>query len=144
EEERLELFFQPIVPIGDNDGAITQYELLLRMRDERGQLVPPDTFIPAAERYNLMPSLDRWVITQVLRTLVYREHRQCVPYTLTVNLSGTTLHDARVLDFLLDELAADAVPPGALCFEITETAAISNLGNAVAFMRALRERGCSF
>src|SRR5690606_38532099 len=75
EEERLELFYQPIVPIGDK-GAVTQYELLLRMRDEHGELVPPDSFIPAAERYNLMPSLDRWVITQVLGSLVYREHRR--------------------------------------------------------------------
>ncbi len=143
EEERLELFYQPIVPIGDK-GAVTQYELLLRMRDEHGELVPPDSFIPAAERYNLMPSLDRWVITQVLGSLVYREHRRCAPYMLAVNLSGTTLNDSRFLDFLLAELAADGVPPGALCFEITETAAIANLANVVSFMRALKERGCRF
>src|SRR5690606_19140331 len=79
EEERLELFYQPIVPIGDDERAVTQYELLLRMRDERGEIVPPDAFIPAAERYNLMPSLDRWVITQVMSSLVYREHRSCAP-----------------------------------------------------------------
>src|SRR5690606_20575276 len=119
-------------------------ELLLRMRDERGELVPPDAFIPAAERYNLMPSLDRWVITQVMSSLVYREHRARAPYMLAVNLSGTTLNDSRFLDFLLDELAADAIPPGALCFEITETAAIANLGNVVSFMNALKERGCRF
>jgi len=144
EDERLELFYQPIVPIGDDKEAVTQYELLLRMRDEHGQLVPPDSFIPAAERYNLMPSLDRWVITQVLSSLVYREHRRCKPYMLAVNLSGTTLNDSRFLDFVLAELAADRVPPGALCFEITETAAIANLGNVVSFMRALKERGCRF
>jgi len=144
EEERLELFYQPIVPIGDSEHAVTQYELLLRMRDEHGELVPPDAFIPAAERYNLMPSLDRWVITQVIGSLVYREHRLCEPYMLAVNLSGTTLNDARFLDFLLDQLAADSIPPGALCFEITETAAIANLANVVSFMRALKERGCQF
>src|SRR5690606_17414182 len=91
-----------------------------------------------------MPSLDRWVITQVLGSLVYREHRRCAPYMLAVNLSGTTLNDSRFLDFLLAELAADGVPPGALCFEITETAAIANLANVVSFMRALKERGCRF
>src|SRR5690606_5963620 len=88
--------------------------------------------------------LDRWVITQVLSSLVYREDRQCAPYTLAVNLSGTTLNDSRFLDFLLDGLAADSIPHGALCFAITESAAIANLGNVVGFMRALKERGCRF
>ncbi len=144
EEGRLELFFQPIVPIGGNEAAVPQYELLLRMRDERGQIVPPDSFIPAAERYNLMPSLDRWVVTQVLGSLVYREDRGCAPYTLAINLSGTTLNDSRFLDFMLDALSADGVPPGALCFEITETSAIGDLGAVIGFMRALKERGCRF
>ncbi|HEX7080843.1 MAG TPA: EAL domain-containing protein [Gammaproteobacteria bacterium] len=144
EEERFELFYQPIVPIGDTRGAVPMYELLLRMRNERGDLVPPTTFIPAAERYNLMPSLDRWVISQVMGSLVYREDDACEPYMLAVNLSGTTLSDGRFVDFLLDELHAENVPPGALCFEITETAAIANLGNVVSFMRALKERGCRF
>jgi diguanylate cyclase (GGDEF)-like protein/PAS domain S-box-containing protein len=147
EEERFELFYQPIVPIGSTGataGVWPHYELLLRLRDERGEIVAPTAFIPAAERYNLMPSLDRWVISQTLETLVYRGERGTDPYTLAINLSGTTLNDARFLDFLLDELSAVAVPPGALCFEITETAAISNLGQVVAFMRALKARGCRF
>jgi Amt family ammonium transporter len=144
EEERLELYFQPIVPIGSIKDDFPQFELLLRMRDESGQLVAPNAFIPAAERYNLMPSLDRWVIGQVLDNLVYRENSGCSPYMLAVNLSGTSLSDARFLDFLLAELEAAQVPEGALCFEITETAAIANLGAVVTFMRALRERGCRF
>src|SRR5690606_30847617 len=115
-----------------------------RMRDERGELVSPTTFIPAAERYNLMPSLDRWVITQVTSSLIYREQSGCDPYMLAVNLSGTTLNDARFLDFLLDELSADSITPGSLCFEITETAAIANLGNVVSFMNRLKEQGCRF
>jgi diguanylate cyclase (GGDEF)-like protein/PAS domain S-box-containing protein len=144
EEERFELFYQPIVPIGPRGDAWPHYELLLRMRDERGELVPPTAFIPAAERYNLMPSLDRWVISQTLESLVYRGAPGTEPYTLAINLSGTTLNDARFLDFLLDELTAASVLPGALCFEITETAAIANLGQVVAFMRTLRARGCQF
>ena len=72
EEERFELFYQPIVPIGGASNAWPHYELLLRMRDERGEIVAPTAFIPAAERYNLMPSLDRWVISHTLETLVYR------------------------------------------------------------------------
>ncbi len=145
EEERFELFYQPIVPIGvDASGAWPHYELLLRLRDERGEIVSPTAFIPAAERYNLMPSLDRWVISHTLETLVYRGEPNTNPYTLAINLSGTTLNDARFLDFLLDELTAAAVPPGALCFEITETAAIANLSQVVGFMRALKARGCRF
>jgi diguanylate cyclase (GGDEF)-like protein/PAS domain S-box-containing protein len=144
EEERFELFYQPIVPIGPATDARPHYELLLRLRDERGEIVPPNAFIPAAERYNLMPSLDRWVITQTLETLAYRGDSGTEPYTLAINLSGTTLNDARFLDYLLDELAAAALPPAALCFEITETAAIANLSRVVAFMRALKARGCRF
>jgi diguanylate cyclase (GGDEF)-like protein/PAS domain S-box-containing protein len=144
EEERFELFYQPIVPIGPRRDVWPHYELLLRMRDERGEIVPPTAFIPAAERYNLMPSLDRWVLTQTLETLAYRGEPGEEPYMLAINLSGTTLNDARFLDFVLDELTAASVVPGALCFEITETAAISNLGQVVAFMNALKARGCRF
>ena len=144
EEERFELFYQPIVPIGARRDVWPHYELLLRMRDEQGDIVAPTAFIPAAERYNLMPSLDRWVISHALETLVYRGEEGDEPYTLAINLSGTTLNDARFLDFLLDELSAVSIPAGALCFEITETAAIANLGQVVSFMRSLKARGCRF
>jgi diguanylate cyclase (GGDEF)-like protein/PAS domain S-box-containing protein len=144
EEERFELFYQPIVPTVTRSDTWPHYELLLRMRDERGELVAPTAFIPAAERYNLMPMLDRWVISHTLETLAFRGEPGTQPYTLAINLSGTTLNDARFLDFVLDELTAAAVPPGALCFEITETAAIANLGQVVAFMKALKARGCRF
>jgi diguanylate cyclase (GGDEF)-like protein/PAS domain S-box-containing protein len=151
EEERFELYYQPIVPIGQPIAPTSggqahwpHYELLLRMRDERGELVAPTAFIPAAERYNLMPGLDRWVISHTLETLAYREAPGTTPYTLAINLSGTSLNDARFLDFVLDELTAAAIVPGALCFEITETAAIANLDRVISFMRALKARGCRF
>jgi EAL domain-containing protein (putative c-di-GMP-specific phosphodiesterase class I) len=144
EEERFELFYQPIVPIGESEGHWPHYELLLRMRDERGEIVAPTAFIPAAERYNLMPGLDRWVLSHTLETLAYKGEPGTKPYTLAINLSGTTLNDARFLDFVLDELTAAAVVPGAICFEITETAAIANLDRVISFMRALKARGCQF
>ena len=147
DHERFELYYQPIVPIAPIAPGSKEYphfELLLRMRDERGELVMPSAFIPAAERYNLMPSLDRWVVHEVLEDLVYREQAGVEPYTLAVNLSGTSLNDARFLEFLLSELSALQLTEGALCFEITETAAISNLGTVVGFMQALREQGCRF
>ncbi len=145
EEERFELYYQPIVPTHSAlDGHWPHYELLLRMRDEQGQLVAPTAFIPAAERYNLMPSLDRWVVSHTLETLAYRGAPGTMPYTLAINLSGTTLNDARFLDFVLDQITAAATVPGAICFEITETAAIANLDRVISFMRALKARGCRF
>jgi diguanylate cyclase (GGDEF)-like protein/PAS domain S-box-containing protein len=144
EEERFELYYQPIVPIGGGEGHWPHYELLLRLRDERGEIVAPTAFIPAAERYNLMPGLDRWVISHTLETLAYRGAAGTTPYMLAINLSGTSLNDARFLDFVLDELTAAAVVPGAICFEITETAAIANLDRVISFMRALKARGCRF
>jgi diguanylate cyclase (GGDEF)-like protein/PAS domain S-box-containing protein len=144
EEERFELYYQPIVPIGGSLDHWPHYELLLRMRDERGEIVAPTAFIPAAERYNLMPGLDRWVISHTLETLAYKGAPDTPPYTLAINLSGTSLNDARFLEFVLDELTAAAVAPGAICFEITETAAIANLDRVVSFMRAVKGRGCRF
>src|SRR5262245_16115254 len=144
EEERFELYYQPIVPIGSEKGHWPHYELLLRMRDEEGAIVAPTAFIPAAERYNLMPGLDRWVVSRALGTLAYRAAPGTTPFTLAINLSGTTLNDARFLDFVLDKLTEAAVAPGAICFEITETAAISNLERMISFMQALKARGCRF
>ena len=146
EENRLELYYQPIVPIGSNHDKRAHYELLLRMRGENGELVLPGEFIPGAERYNLMPSIDRWVVRHALGALAYYrgdgDHGDS--YTLAVNLSGTSLNDERFLDFLINELQTHDLSHGAVCFEITETAAIANLANVVHFMRELKARGCLF
>ena len=145
EEDRLELFFQPIIAIGkESDGTGGHYELLLRMRDEKGELVGPDQFIPAAERYNLMSTLDRWVIHEALSELADRNEDGVARYTLAINLSGTSLSEDRFLDFVISELEKQDLPDGAICFEITETAAISNLSRVVHFMQALKKLGCKF
>ncbi|RZV38360.1 MAG: EAL domain-containing protein [Chromatiales bacterium] len=145
DEDRLELFFQPIIGIGQDDAArCGHYELLLRMRDEDGNLVGPNQFIPAAERYNLMPTLDRWVIHEALSKLADRSEGESANYTLAINLSGTSLSEDRFLDFVIDELEKQELPPGAICFEITETAAISNLARVVHFMKSIKKLGCKF
>jgi len=145
EENRLELFFQPIIGIGDGPGKERgHYELLLRMRDENGELVGPDQFIPSAERYNLMSTLDRWVIHEALSKLADRSAECEARYTLAINLSGTSLSEDRFLDFVIDELEKQDLPSGAICFEITETAAISNLSRVVHFMQTLKKLGCKF
>jgi len=145
EEDRLELFFQPIIGIGEESGERRgHYELLLRMRDENGELVGPNQFIPAAERYNLMSTLDRWVIHEALSELADRSDDGKARYTLAINLSGTSLSEDRFLEFVIDELEKQKLPQGAICFEITETAAISNLARVVHFMQALKKLGCKF
>ena len=145
EEDRLELFFQPIIGIGkDNGNARGHYELLLRMRDENGGLVSPDQFIPAAERYNLMSTLDRWVIRTALSSLADRDSEGEARYTIAINLSGTSLSEDRFLEDVIKELEKQKLPTGAVCFEITETAAISNLSRVVHFMKTLKKLGCKF
>ncbi|HEX7063052.1 MAG TPA: EAL domain-containing protein [Woeseiaceae bacterium] len=146
EENRLELFYQPIIGIGSNRRTGPgHYELLLRMRDEDGELVNPDQFIPAAERYNLMSMLDRWVISEALSHLADRGPADSeARFTLAINLSGTSLSEDRFLDFVVDELEKQKLPQGAICFEITETAAISNLSRVIHFMQSLKKLGCKF
>jgi EAL domain-containing protein (putative c-di-GMP-specific phosphodiesterase class I) len=116
------------------------------MRGENGEFVLPAQFIPAAERYNIMPMIDRWVVSQALGALAHYRGDGDIRhgYTLSINLSGTSLNDDHFLEFLISELQAYDLSPGAVCFEITETAAISNLANVVHFMKEFRARGCQF
>ncbi len=144
DEGRLDIVFQPIVRIAEGSKERPHYELLLRLLDENGAMVLPDEFIPAAERYNLMPSLDRWVVEKVLRDIVpsTRDGVEEATFTVAINLSGTTLSDPGFLEFLIETLEAHEPTPGALCFEVTETAAITNLGHASYLMREMASRGC--
>jgi diguanylate cyclase (GGDEF)-like protein/PAS domain S-box-containing protein len=144
DDSRFELCYQPIVPIGANRCDREHFELMLRLRDESGSMISPAEFIPAAERYDVMPSIDRWVVRRALDQLVHRGGSGIKPYTIAVNLSGTSLNDERFLEFLIAELGPRELSAGAVCFEITETAAIANLGNVVYFMRELKNRGCLF
>ena len=146
EEERLELYFQPIVPIRHGVDVTRQFELLLRMRDENGELVQPNEFIPAAERYSQMPTIDRWVVRQACRTLAHRRSTDdsIAPYCLTINVSTTSINDERFLDYVVAEMAGADVSPGALCFELTETTAMTSLAAATRFIKELRTRGVRF
>jgi EAL domain-containing protein (putative c-di-GMP-specific phosphodiesterase class I) len=145
EEDRLELLCQPIVPIRTGVEKLRHFELLLRMRDEQGQLVQPAEFIPAAERFNLMPTIDRWVVRQACSRLAHRRGDSSrEPYVLAINISATTLNDEQFLDYVVAELARADLAPGALCFEFTEAAAMNSLAAATHFIRELRGHGCRF
>jgi diguanylate cyclase (GGDEF)-like protein/PAS domain S-box-containing protein len=139
-----ELFYQPIVPIGATVQSREHFELMLRLRDDSGALIAPAQFIPAAERYNVMPAIDRWVVKHALERIVHRTNSGLRPYKVAINLSGNSLNDERFLEFLIGELSGVEMDGQSLCFEITETAAIANLGSVVHFMRELKNRGCQF
>jgi diguanylate cyclase (GGDEF)-like protein/PAS domain S-box-containing protein len=143
EENRLELFFQPIVPVNVGDRLPRFHELTVRLRDDDGHLVPPSEFIPAAERYNVMSIIDRWVVMRAVELLKERHQNGSPLPLLAVNLSGTSLNEQSFADFVLQNVG-DPTISAALCFEITETAAVTSLSNAIYFMRELKARGCKF
>jgi diguanylate cyclase (GGDEF)-like protein/PAS domain S-box-containing protein len=146
EDNRLTLLCQPVVPIRHGVEALRHFELLLRMHDENGQLVQPAEFIPAAERYNLMPAIDRWVVRKACSALVHRraDEGRRPRFMLAINISSTTLNDEQFVDFVISEMAAVDLSPGSLCFELTESAAMGSLANATHFIKELRARGCRF
>lgn len=146
DENRFVLYAQDIVEVGDPRVRGTHCEILVRMLDERGTLVPPMAFIPAAERYGLMPSIDKWVIRTALATLArLRNEPSGEPVQMcAINLSGASIGDERFLDFVRDQLRLFDVVRESVCFEITETTAIANLDKATRFIQELKALGCRF
>lgn len=144
EENRFELHGQLIRPTAKK-AFPPHYEVLVRLRDPDGQWVPPMAFIPAAERYNLMPSVDQWVVRHTLALLAAQRAKGLGDdVLLTINLSGQSLGSDEVLAAIERAIEETGVTPANLCFEITETAAIANLAAASRFMRRLRRLGCRF
>ena len=138
-ENRFLLYAQPIVPIEPSDAPV-HYEILLRMLDEQGEVVPPFHFIPVAERFQMMCDIDRWVVRETLQALtVGRSDWHC-----SINLSGQSLTTPGFLDEVRDLIRQSGIACERLCFEVTETAAISNYSDALGFIKALKEEGCSF
>jgi EAL domain-containing protein (putative c-di-GMP-specific phosphodiesterase class I) len=143
DENRFRLYYQSIVPLNPDDGLEIHRELLIRLMDEKGMLVPPMAFIPAAERYNMMPDIDRWVIKNSFRMLSNQCSKNC-DWVCTINLSGQSLCDNSFLDFITAELKQSGIKPDRICFEITETAAVANLVKASHFISVLKGMGCRF
>ncbi|MET0051925.1 MAG: EAL domain-containing protein [Candidatus Thiodiazotropha sp.] len=144
-QDRLELYCQAIVPTPGGAEPIEWYEILLRLRDVQGHLVPPGAFIPAAERYNLMPAVDHWVITHAFETLQHMgDCEETCRYRISINLSGASLNQEDTAAFILRQTEVFQIDPDQVCFEITETAAISNLAKAYRLMHDLKERGFRF
>jgi diguanylate cyclase (GGDEF)-like protein len=137
-----ELLAQPIVSLNGAD-ACPRYEILLRMCGNEDENIPTSALFSAAERYKLMPQIDRWVVSATIAKLAASSAVVDLESTsFSINLSGQSLSDDDILDFIDEELHESGLSAETLCFEITESAAVSNLKKAQAFIDGLRERGC--
>tara|TARA_R110000782_G_scaffold166829_1_gene258768 strand:+ start:43 stop:1689 length:1647 start_codon:yes stop_codon:yes gene_type:complete len=141
-EDQFCLYAQTIESLEQNDG--NHYELLLRMIDETGGTIAPGLFLPSAERYNLISKVDRWVIKNTFKELA--SHTQFINKInfCSINLSGQSMAEADFLNFVISQFDESGIDGAKICFEITETAAISNLNTAMKFMSTLKGFGCYF
>jgi len=141
EENRFQLYFQEIMPLqGHEHTFILHGEILLRMIDKEGDIVSPSNFLPAAERYNMITLIDEWVVEKAIQWLASRKDKVLI----SVNLSGMSVSNRDFLNFIVSKIKLHKINPELLCFEITETAAISHLNTAIHFMTVLKKLGCSF
>jgi len=144
DSDGFEMLAQPIVALS-KENKIERFEILLRMKDKNGNQIASSAFFSAAERYQLMPQIDRWVISNTLSQLA--EHADYLNQNgaiFAINLSGQSLGDDDLLNFIEEEIDASGVPSESLCFEVTESAAVSSRHKAQIFIDALRKRGCKF
>ena len=141
EENRFQLYFQKIEPLQNHEGKFMDHgEILLRMLDDEGNTISPNMFLSAAERYNMISTIDEWVVENTIQWLSARKQKMLV----SVNLSGKSISDRSFLNLVVTKLKQYRINPELLCFEITETAAISHLTTAIHFMTVLKKLGCTF
>lgn len=141
--DQLELYCQPIVALGEGNGR-EHYEILLRLKDGPNAPISPGRFLPAAERYDVMPKIDRWVLSTTLAWLAADPARTANLDMCSINLSRRSLADQSFLQFAADLIERSDVAADKLCFEITENGAIADMQKTIAFMKALSARGCRF
>ena len=139
DENRFVLYFQSVIPLSATDDC-SYREVLVRMVDEKGELVPPMAFIPAAERYGVMSTVDRWVVKTAFAWLAQHPSEE----RMAINVSSQSLGDEDFLNYVIGQFRSKRLSPRRICFEITETAAIANLNRATHFIAALRTLGCRF
>lgn len=143
-DDRFCLYQQPVILVGANGPESPHHEILLRMLDEDGKLLTPDTFLGAAEQFGLMPDIDRWVIRNTFQWLGENSETSQSVNQLAINLSGQSLSSNAFLETVINIIDNSSVDPRSICFEITETAAIANMADAIRFIRILKGVGCKF
>ena len=137
DHDRFILYFQQIMPVNEIDRS--HFEVLIRMQDDEGNIIPPSSFIPAAERFNVMCSIDNWVINNTLDIMQQQAYRNI---DFSINLSGHSLGDNKFMENCIAQISASQINPDRICFEITETAMIANLNTAISAVNSLRKLGC--
>jgi diguanylate cyclase (GGDEF)-like protein/PAS domain S-box-containing protein len=140
--DMFKLYAQPICPLKNNKTDFIHLEVLIRMVDSNGIIISPSAFVPAAERYNLMGSIDQHIISKTFSHIVSRSDDDKLCYT--INLSGNSLSDENLSNFIAKQIVSFGINPSRLCFEVTETAAITNLVNAKKLIDEIRALGCHF
>ena len=143
-EDRFRLFYQTIAPLDAACEEGDHFEILVRMVDEQGSLIPPGDFLPVAEQYHRAPRLDSWVIRAAAKWLGSHPNSLARLSMCSINLSGRSMGDQGVLDCILSVFNAASIPAQKICFEVTETATIANLREAVQFINLLKEQGFRF
>jgi len=141
EHDRFQLVYQPIMAL--NNDQVQDYEVLVRMVCDDGEIILPGGFMPAAERFGLIHSVDRWIVNRALTQLA-RLHMQGEAVRFSINLSGKAFEDASLLPMIQQLIDNTSIDPSRVCFEITETAAIAKLSAAEKFITALKTMGCLF
>ena len=144
QNEQLQLYYQPIMSLGSEHQEMQHYEILLRLRNGRGGPIGPGSFLPAAERYDVILKIDRWVLSRTLEWLSSNKEHTKALEMCSINLSRRSLGDASFHKYAADLIDASDVPAEKLCFEITEHGAIANMQKTIAFIEALSARGCRF
>ena len=142
EKNQFVLYYQSIVPCAHSASGGKHMEIQLRLIDHDGTIIAPGTFLPAAEKYNLVSNIDRWVVKHSFKWLAGNSAENSHNITLSVNLSGQTIGSPDMLKFIIDMMEETGVTPGQVIFEVKETAAIANITSATSFMLTLR--GCGF
>ena len=144
DKDQFVLYFQPIIPCANKPGTGRHVEILIRLIDDDGTIIAPGAFLPAAEKYNLLTNIDRWVIAHSLAWLVENTNNDTALITISINLSGQTLGNPDMLKFIIDKMEETGAAPEQIIFEVTETSAITNITSATSFMLTLRGYGFRF
>lgn len=146
ENNQFSLMAQTVYPLKPQPKGMggVHFEVLLRLQDGQGPLIAPSVFIPIAERYDLMPHIDRWVVRNTLKLLRTHLSEGANISTCSINLSGASLGDSELLDFIRHNIWEHGVSAEKLCFEITETSAIASVESATFMITELRKLGCRF
>jgi diguanylate cyclase (GGDEF)-like protein/PAS domain S-box-containing protein len=144
-EDRFVLYEQTILPLQEGHGSCKDHiEILVRLVEPDGTIVPPNAFIPAAERYGLMPKVDHWVVKHTMNWFKQHPEKMKALELCNINLSGKSLSNTALLYFIEEQLDCPEIDASKFCFELTETAAVSNLSIALNFMERLKQKGCLF